>query len=514
MIGGDLAAKIRAQNGKHFAEAQILDWFTQICLGLKHVHDRKILHRDLKSQNIFLTKTNLVKLGDFGIAKVLSGTQELAMTVIGTPYYLSPELIDGKPYNFKSDIWALGVLLYELCTLHHPFDANGFPMLARKIVKGRYTPLPATFSKDLRDLVHSLLSVNPQDRPSINAILKKDVIQNRIKNFLDETIRAEEFSHTILHHKVIKLDHVHFEKKSHHSKQTAGHPKIIFTVTKTRDQQQQQIIIEPQENHRNNKTSPSDSPIVRPVIHHRKPVAHLPLVFGNVPSYVPANQIRSPTANPIRSPAANPGHVLKPSPASKSKDHKSPRSLSRINNHILPEIENKLRPNPELPPLVTNSILTTTKESPNLNSQISLSYVGISHNSPDLHLPNLNKQRLIPQPKSAQSKENRGHFEINKIPKIHAEDNTPSSKVGLKREALKGFEKISPKHIEKGKSHLELLPKKLDFGSVDMIPSHQDGDSTKHSDASKRNEKELRDIQAMVSELNKVIVTQLSIFLY
>ena len=451
---------------------------------MKHVHDRKILHRDLKSQNIFLTKTNLVKLGDFGIAKVLSGTQELAMTVIGTPYYLSPELIDGKPYNFKSDIWALGVLLYELCTLHHPFDANGFPMLARKIVKGRYTPLPHTFSKDLRDLVHSLLSVNPQDRPSINAILKKDVIQNRIKNFLDETIRAEEFSHTILHHRHIKLDHVHLK---HHAKQT----KIVFTKVKD---QQQPLITEPQESQKN-KTPPSDSPIVRPVIHHRKPVAHLPLVFGNVPSHVPANQIRSPTAIPVRSPVSNPGH-LKPSTASKSKDHKSPR------NHLMPEIENKLRPNPELPPLVTNSILTT-KESPIMNSQISLSHVALSHQSPDLHLPNLNKQRFIAQPRSAQSKENNA-FEINKVSK------TPSSRVGFQREALKGFDKVSPKHNEKRRSHLEILPKKLDFGFSDMIPSSHHHDE----DIPKRNSKELKDIQAMVSELNKVIVTRFTIFLY
>ena len=84
---------------------------------MKHVHDRKILHRDLKSQNVFLTKKGLVKLGDFGIARVLSNTKSRAKTVVGTPYYLSPEIIESSPYNFKSDIWSLGVLLYEMCAL-------------------------------------------------------------------------------------------------------------------------------------------------------------------------------------------------------------------------------------------------------------------------------------------------------------------------------------------------------------------------------------------------------------
>ena len=88
-----------------------------MCLALKHVHDRKIIHRDIKSQNVFLMNDNTIKMGDFGIARVLSSTKEKAKTVVGTPYYLSPEIIENKPYSFKSDIWSLGVLLYELCAL-------------------------------------------------------------------------------------------------------------------------------------------------------------------------------------------------------------------------------------------------------------------------------------------------------------------------------------------------------------------------------------------------------------
>ncbi|XP_076736349.1 serine/threonine-protein kinase Nek1 [Maylandia zebra] len=88
--GGDLFKKINSQKGVLFSEAQILDWFVQICLALKHVHDRKILHRDIKSQNIFLTKDGTVQLGDFGIARVLNSTVELARTCIGTPLSRSP----------------------------------------------------------------------------------------------------------------------------------------------------------------------------------------------------------------------------------------------------------------------------------------------------------------------------------------------------------------------------------------------------------------------------------------
>lgn len=92
---GDIAKAIAQRKAKKqfFDEAHILDWFTQICLAIKHVHDRKILHRDIKGHNIFISKNNSLKLGDFGIARVLNMTHDKARTVVGTPYYLSPEII-------------------------------------------------------------------------------------------------------------------------------------------------------------------------------------------------------------------------------------------------------------------------------------------------------------------------------------------------------------------------------------------------------------------------------------
>ena len=111
---GDLASKLdKTEN--FFSENQILEWFVQLSLALKHIHDRKIVHRDLKSQNVFLTAMNTIKLGDFGISKILKNTHQLLSSFVGTWYYISPEIIRGKLYSFKTDIWSLGVIMYEMC---------------------------------------------------------------------------------------------------------------------------------------------------------------------------------------------------------------------------------------------------------------------------------------------------------------------------------------------------------------------------------------------------------------
>jgi NIMA (never in mitosis gene a)-related kinase len=95
----------------------------------------------------------MIKLGDFGIARVLKSTSELAKTAIGTPYYLSPEICENKPYNNKSDIWSLGCILYELLTLRHAFEAGNMKGLVLKILRGTYPPIPSIYSRDMADLV-------------------------------------------------------------------------------------------------------------------------------------------------------------------------------------------------------------------------------------------------------------------------------------------------------------------------------------------------------------------------
>lgn len=193
--------KNKNSNSDNFmTEEEVLHYFIQISLALKYIHDRKILHRDLKTQNIFLMKDGTTKLGDFGIARVLQNTFQLCKTQIGTPYYLSPELCEGKNYNSKTDIWSLGCILYELCTLNRAFDANNMNQLIVNIIRGKHKPIDSThYSSDLRNLVDSMLTKDPSRRPSINQILRLPFIKNKLSNFLNEKLLNYEMQHTILH---------------------------------------------------------------------------------------------------------------------------------------------------------------------------------------------------------------------------------------------------------------------------------------------------------------------------
>ncbi|CAE8636297.1 unnamed protein product, partial [Polarella glacialis] len=187
---GDLYRVINRQkrHGRLLAETLVLRWFTQISLALKHMHDRRILHRDLKTQNIFLSGPGegSVKVGDFGIARVLQHTQDCARTAIGTPFYLSPEICQEKPYSFKSDVWSLGCVLYELATLHHAFDSDSMRGLVLKILRGVPPQVPSMFSPELRSLVPEMLMKDPDRRPSIDEVLQRPAIRSVIRQLLSE----------------------------------------------------------------------------------------------------------------------------------------------------------------------------------------------------------------------------------------------------------------------------------------------------------------------------------------
>jgi len=157
--GGSLQRqwKKAQEAGIHFSEKQILHWCAQIVLALKHVHSMKIMHRDLKLANIMLTKQNIVKIADFGLARVLGSQTQFANTCCGTPYYLAPEVCLEKPYDQKSDSWALGCILYELCTLKRPFDAKNLPSIVMKICHGDPKPVSSAYSINLRSLIACLL---------------------------------------------------------------------------------------------------------------------------------------------------------------------------------------------------------------------------------------------------------------------------------------------------------------------------------------------------------------------
>lgn len=186
--GGDLAGLITKRAGKLFTEGEVLKYFIEIALAIKHIHEKHILHRDLKTQNIFLTADGTIKLGDFGIARVLQHTFQVCKTRIGTPYYLSPEICDGKSYNSKTDIWSLGCILYELCTLKHAFDADNLNQLLMNIIRGRHAPIPSGFSGELRSLINSLLEKDPAKRPTINDVLQVPLIKKKLSDYLSDKL--------------------------------------------------------------------------------------------------------------------------------------------------------------------------------------------------------------------------------------------------------------------------------------------------------------------------------------
>lgn len=187
--GGDLYTKLKSQvkECQMLKETQVVEWFVQITMALQYMHERHVLHRDLKTQNIFLTKSNIIKVGDLGIARVLESASDMASTLIGTPYYMSPELFTNKPYNHKSDVWALGCCVYEMCTLRHAFNAKDMSSLVYKILKGKFPPLPSNYSPDLCSIVHSMLEQDPQKRPSAQRLLRHNYIKKQIALFLEGT---------------------------------------------------------------------------------------------------------------------------------------------------------------------------------------------------------------------------------------------------------------------------------------------------------------------------------------
>lgn len=178
--GGDMrkAIKDKAKTGGHFPEEQVMTWFVQLCLALQYIHSEKVLHRDLKTSNIFLTEGgSSIKLGDFGISRVLEGTTEAAVTIVGTPYYMSPEVCRSEPYNWKSDIWALGCVLYELCMLKHAFESSSLLGLVYKIVSDHYEPIPSFYSPQLNSLINQLLMKSAESRPSINELFANPYVK-------------------------------------------------------------------------------------------------------------------------------------------------------------------------------------------------------------------------------------------------------------------------------------------------------------------------------------------------
>ena len=186
--GGDIYNKIQKQNGEYFKEEQILNWMVQILLGLNYIHKNGIIHRDIKPQNIFIQNKHIICIGDFGIAKIINQIQTQTMTsIIGTPLYMSPESFnEPNSKNLASDIWSMGCCLYEICNLKHAFGADRLESVFCKVREGKHPPVNKKYSSELRKIIESMLSVKPNDRPTIPQLLKNNFLRPKVANYISD----------------------------------------------------------------------------------------------------------------------------------------------------------------------------------------------------------------------------------------------------------------------------------------------------------------------------------------
>ena len=179
--GGDLSKRIQYNKQNHllFEENVIWKWIIQLLNGVVFLHSHHIMHRDLKSANIFLMKNNILKIGDLNVSKLSKNS--FAKTKTGTPYYLAPEVWEDRPYDYKCDIWSIGCIIYELCCLVPPFRATSLKELYRVIRSGYYIPIPKEYSNELKIVISWMLNTSPNLRKSAKDILESKIVQDKIK---------------------------------------------------------------------------------------------------------------------------------------------------------------------------------------------------------------------------------------------------------------------------------------------------------------------------------------------
>ena len=177
---GDIDKKIKDNLKKKnlFSEETIWGWIIQILEGLKYLHDNKIMHRDLKCANIFLMKNGILKLGDLNVSKIAK--LGMAKTQTGTPYYISPEIWKEQPYDYKCDIWSVGCIIYEICTLRPPFRGNSIKELCNNIMNGYYLPISNYYSNDIKDIISLMLVIDNKKRSSAEELLNSNIVKKWI----------------------------------------------------------------------------------------------------------------------------------------------------------------------------------------------------------------------------------------------------------------------------------------------------------------------------------------------
>ncbi|RNA10655.1 serine threonine- kinase Nek9 [Brachionus plicatilis] len=197
---GTLAAKIKQKkNSNEIMDEQTVLWYMyQLTSAVDYIHDLGIMHRDIKTLNIFFMHSDLLKLGDFGIAKILDQKNAYLQTLVGTPFYLSPEIVEGKKYSYKSDIWALGCVVYEMMTLSRVFDATNQLKLALKISQCNINDIEADYSTELKDMIKIIFSKDPEQRPSAQEILQSCIFNSNSCQFREKIENLDSQSKKLL----------------------------------------------------------------------------------------------------------------------------------------------------------------------------------------------------------------------------------------------------------------------------------------------------------------------------
>jgi serine/threonine protein kinase len=207
--GRDLECHLKLRDSKRLEESEVLRIFGKVLEGVRYMHERGIIHRDIKPGNVFLGDDSRVLLGDFSTAQTLPKAGSImTSSPVGTPCYIAPEVLNGEAYDCRADIYSLGCLLFEMCTLKKPTDSY------YKIIRDHRVPIPSEYSTGLANLVSSMLSGNPNRRPTIRQIMQLPMIQRMHGNDLDFFIlensdeKVAEHTHGVHHNVDVLLNNL------------------------------------------------------------------------------------------------------------------------------------------------------------------------------------------------------------------------------------------------------------------------------------------------------------------
>ena len=198
-----------ANDGKRFSEYDCAKLMQKILLALHHWHTSGITHRDIKLENIMITKDNQVRLIDFGLSKNAS-IEEMMKSMSGTPYYMAPEIFTDKKYDSSVDIWSLGVVLYTLLCGYRPFWGENLKALSINIIHANYK-FPSkdwgSISNDAKDLISRMLKPKPKERLTAARALRQPWFGLITDIKLEKTVKLE---NTLMESTLTKLkEYIH-----------------------------------------------------------------------------------------------------------------------------------------------------------------------------------------------------------------------------------------------------------------------------------------------------------------